>query len=79
MVSPDGIGELLRTIRERADRTREQQAKRMTAARLVCTVENLKRWETEKRLPTPVWRSAIRTVYGLTDEQQGRTARRLRC
>lgn len=41
MVSPDGIGELLRTIRERADRTREQQAKCMTAAGLVCTVENL--------------------------------------
>ncbi|MFF3726960.1 hypothetical protein ACFYYM_31865 [Streptomyces erythrochromogenes] len=69
MVSPDGVGELLRTIRKRADRTREQQAKRMTDAGLVCTVENLKRWETEKRLPTPVWRSAIRTVYGLTDEQ----------
>lgn len=69
MVSPDGIGELLRTIRERADRTREQQAKRMTAAGLVCTVENLKRWETERRLPTPVWRSAIRAVYGLSDEQ----------
>ncbi|MFE3074391.1 transcriptional regulator [Streptomyces sp. NPDC059247] len=69
MVSPDGIGELLRSIRERADRSREQQAKRMTAAGLVCTVENLKRWETEKRLPTPVWRTAIRAVYGLTDEQ----------
>ncbi|MFG2395477.1 hypothetical protein ACGFYF_42615 [Streptomyces lavendulae] len=69
MVSPDGIGELLRSIRERADRSREQQARRMTAAGLVCTVENLKRWETEKRLPTPVWRSAIRTVYDLTDKQ----------
>lgn len=69
MVSPDGIGKLLLSIRKRADRTREQQAKLMTDAGLVCTVENLKRWETEKRLPTPVWRSAIRTVYGLTDEQ----------
>ncbi|MET8747714.1 transcriptional regulator [Streptomyces sp. NPDC004728] len=69
MVSPDGIGELLRTIRERAERTREQQAKLMTDAGLMCTVENIKRWETERRLPTPVWRPAIRAVYGLTDEQ----------
>ncbi|MGW4689673.1 hypothetical protein ACWEPM_32940 [Streptomyces sp. NPDC004244] len=68
-MSPEGIGELLRTVREQADRTREQQAKRMTAVGLVCTVENLKRWETEKRLPTPVWRPAIRAVYDLTDEQ----------
>jgi hypothetical protein len=69
MVSPDGIGNLLRTIREQADRTREQQAKLLTAAGPWCGVENVKRWERERRLPTPVWRPAICTVYGLTQEQ----------
>ncbi|MFF5490309.1 hypothetical protein [Streptomyces virginiae] len=53
MVSPDGIGELLRSIRKRADRTREQQAKLLTAAGPWCGVENLKRWESERRLPSP--------------------------
>ncbi|MFG2406852.1 transcriptional regulator [Streptomyces brevispora] len=28
--------------------------------------DNLKRWETEKRLPTPIWHEAIARAYGLT-------------
>ncbi|KKZ72148.1 transcriptional regulator [Streptomyces showdoensis] len=37
----------------------------MTAAGEPCDPENLKRWETERRLPTAVWHDAIAAVYGL--------------
>jgi len=69
MMCPHGIGVLLRTIRETAGRTRDEQAQHMTAAGEWCDPENIKRWETEKRLPTPVWHPAIATVYGLTTER----------
>ncbi|MFG2564717.1 transcriptional regulator [Streptomyces sp. NPDC048567] len=69
MVTPDGIGQLLRAERERAGRSRTEQARRLTAAGRHCTEENVKRWELETRLPTPVWYPAIVSVYGLGEEQ----------
>ncbi|WP_406501550.1 helix-turn-helix domain-containing protein [Streptomyces sp. NBC_01590] len=68
MMSPDGIGVLLRTIRERAGRTRQEQALLMEDAQggRWFDPDNLKRWESEKRLPTPVWHDTIARAYGLT-------------
>ncbi|MGW6414858.1 transcriptional regulator [Streptomyces sp. NPDC055055] len=55
-------------MRERAGRTREQQARLMETAQggRWFDPENLKRWETEKRLPTAVWHELIAAAYGLT-------------
>ncbi|MFF8789182.1 twin-arginine translocation signal domain-containing protein [Streptomyces sp. NPDC015125] len=69
MVTPDGIGQLLRDVRERDGRSRIEQAERLTAAGRHCTEENVKRWELETRLPTPVWYPAIVSVYELGEEQ----------
>ncbi|GEB57420.1 transcriptional regulator [Streptomyces gardneri] len=68
MMCPDGIGALLRSVREDAGRTREQQARLMEEAQggRWFDPENLKRWETEKRLPVAVWHEPIATAYGLT-------------
>ncbi|MEV7676442.1 twin-arginine translocation signal domain-containing protein [Streptomyces sp. NPDC088752] len=68
-VTPDGIGRLLREVREKAGRSRIEQAALLTAAGRHCTEENVKRWEKEQRLPTPVWHRAIVSVYGLGEEQ----------
>ncbi|URM92737.1 helix-turn-helix domain-containing protein [Streptomyces sp. MRC013] len=67
-MTPDGIGVLLRGVRERAGRTREEQAQRMEEARggRFFDPENLKRWETGRRLPTPVFHEAIARAYGVT-------------
>ncbi|WP_241847735.1 transcriptional regulator [Streptomyces sp. CB02009] len=67
MMCPDGIGALLRSVRERAGRTREQQARLMESAQggRWFDPENLKRWETEKRLPVAVWHEPIATAYRL--------------
>ncbi|MEV7417702.1 transcriptional regulator [Streptomyces sp. NPDC089919] len=70
MVAPDGIGVLLRTIREGADRTREQQGRLIGQAHGRPFDEaNLKRWETEKRFPVPHWHPTIAAVYEITVEQ----------
>ncbi|MBU7598944.1 transcriptional regulator [Streptomyces sp. P38-E01] len=69
MVTPDGVGQLLRTIREKAGRSRIEQAERLAAAGRHCTEENVKRWELEMRLPSPVWYPAISSVYELGEEQ----------
>ncbi|MEW1700338.1 helix-turn-helix domain-containing protein [Streptomyces sp. NPDC091278] len=69
MVTPGGIGQLLRTVRERAGRSRREQAARLTAVGRHCPEENVKRWEQEMRLPSPVWYPAIVSVYGLGEEQ----------
>ncbi|MFF1834172.1 transcriptional regulator [Streptomyces sp. NPDC058231] len=68
MLSRDGIGALLRGIREQAGRTRQEQALLMEDALGGgwFDPENLKRWESERRLPTPVWHDPIARVYGLT-------------
>ncbi|MFD3997156.1 transcriptional regulator [Streptomyces sp. NPDC058583] len=69
MVTPDGIGALLRGLREGARRSRLEQAALLTAAGRECDAENVKRWEREMRLPTPMWYAAIVSVYGLREEQ----------
>ncbi|MFF9502429.1 helix-turn-helix domain-containing protein [Streptomyces sp. NPDC014656] len=64
---PYGIGALLRTIREAAGLTREEQARRMEAALggRCFDPENLKRWETERRLPAAFWHETIADAYGI--------------
>ncbi|MER7952394.1 transcriptional regulator [Streptomyces sp. NPDC096079] len=68
MMCPDGIGALLRSVREEAGRTREQQARLVEAAQggRWFDPENLKRWETERRLPVAIWHEQIAAAYGLT-------------
>ncbi|WP_285574073.1 transcriptional regulator [Streptomyces sp. RTGN2] len=68
MMSPDGIGILLRSIREGASRTRQEQAALIEEAQdgRWFDPDNLKRWESERRLPTPVWHDTIARAYGLT-------------
>lgn len=70
MMCSDGIGALLRRLRQDAGRTREDQARLMEAAQggRWFDPENLKRWETEKRLPVQVWHETIADAYGLTVE-----------
>ncbi|MFI8515411.1 helix-turn-helix domain-containing protein [Streptomyces sp. NPDC085460] len=65
---PYGIGALLRTLREDAGLTREEQALRMEAAQCgrFFDPENLKRWETERRLPASFWHETIASAYGIT-------------
>lgn len=70
MMSPDGIGQLLRAVREAAGRTREEQAQLMQAALgKPFDAANIKRWETEKRLPIPEWFSVIHTAYGIAEQE----------
>ncbi|MFF4647749.1 transcriptional regulator [Streptomyces sp. NPDC001389] len=69
MMSPDGIGVLLRRVREGEGRTREEQAQRVTSAGALCDVENIKRWETERRLPIPMWHPALAAANGLTVQE----------
>lgn len=70
MMTPDGIGVLLRGRRERAGRTREEQADLLSAAQggRWFDPENLKRWETEKRLPVSASHKVIAQAYGLSAE-----------
>ncbi|GAA3303465.1 hypothetical protein GCM10020295_52140 [Streptomyces cinereospinus] len=70
MMSPDGIGHLLRGLREQAGRTRRDQAGHLerTSGRFV-DPENIKRWETEKRLPIPDWHDVIAEGYGVPVEE----------
>ncbi|MFH9348175.1 transcriptional regulator [Kitasatospora sp. NPDC017646] len=67
MMAPDGIGVLLRERREAAGRSRDEQAlfleQFQDGERF--DPENLKRWETEKRLPTPRWHPLLADGYGL--------------
>lgn len=71
MMNPDGIGALLRDTREEAGRTREEQAQVVEAAQggRWFDPENLKRWETEKRLPVPAWHETIADAFGLPVEE----------
>lgn len=70
MMSPDGIGHLLRGLRDQAGRIRCDQAEHLerVTGRYV-DPENIKRWETEKRLPIPDWHEAIARGYGLPVEE----------
>lgn len=68
MVAPDGIGVLLRSIREDACRTRDEQAQIVQQAQngRWFDWENIKRWELEKRLPVPDWHETIARAYGVS-------------
>ncbi|MFE0654007.1 hypothetical protein ACFVZH_36175 [Streptomyces sp. NPDC059534] len=68
MMCPNGIGALLRSVREDAGRAREQQARLVEKAQggRWFDPENLKRWETERRLPVAIWHEPIATACGLT-------------
>ncbi|MFD9453457.1 helix-turn-helix domain-containing protein [Streptomyces sp. NPDC059985] len=67
MMCPDGIAVLLRARREAAGRTREAQGKQIgDALGAVFDLENIKRWETGRRIPTPVWYPAISAAYGIS-------------
>lgn len=67
MMAPDGIGALLRELRESAGLTREEQARVLQEAQggRWFDPENLKRWETERRLPIPAWHDLLAKGYGL--------------
>ncbi|WP_197085248.1 helix-turn-helix domain-containing protein [Saccharothrix sp. ST-888] len=74
MMAPDGIGAVLRRIRETAELTREEQALLLQDAQggTWFDPENLKRWETERRLPTPRWHQLLADGYGLSVEEVAR-------
>ncbi|MFD4021934.1 helix-turn-helix domain-containing protein [Streptomyces sp. NPDC058576] len=74
MMEPEGIGALLRGSREAAGLTREEQASVLQAAQggKWFDPENLKRWETERRLPTPMWHALLAECYGRSTEEIGR-------
>lgn len=66
-LAPNGVGMLIRCAREAAGRTREQQAHLLTVGHggRIFDPDNLKRWETEKRLPSASSQVLISQVYGL--------------
>ncbi|RGD63286.1 hypothetical protein DR950_31985 [Kitasatospora xanthocidica] len=70
-MAPDGIGVLLRERREATGRSREEQA--LFLVRLQdgepFDAGNLKRWEKEKRLPTPRWYQLLAEGYELTVQE----------
>lgn len=57
MMAGDGIGALLRRLREEAGLTREEQAGLIEEAQggRYFDPQNLKRWERESRLPERYW------------------------
>ncbi|WNI16352.1 transcriptional regulator [Actinacidiphila sp. ITFR-21] len=67
MMAPDGIGAMLRAMRESAGRTREEQALVLEEAQggRWFDPENLKRWETERRLPIPARHELLARGYGV--------------
>ncbi|MFF7192849.1 hypothetical protein ACFZAM_03960 [Streptomyces sp. NPDC008079] len=71
MMAPDGIGAMLRTARESAGRTREEQALVLQEAQggRWFDRENLKRWEAERRLPVPACHPLLAEAYGLPVEK----------
>jgi hypothetical protein len=77
MMAPDGIGAMLRAARESAGRTREEQALVLQDAQdgRWFDPENLKRWETERRLPIPAWHALLAEVYGMPVEEIAKAVR----
>ncbi|WP_405583482.1 transcriptional regulator [Streptomyces sp. NBC_01190] len=77
MMAPDGIGAVLRAMRESAGRTREDQALLLQEAQggRWFDPENLKRWETERRLPIPAWHTVLAQAYGLPVEEIARAVK----
>lgn len=65
-MAPDGIGNLLRSSRERANLTREEVVLRMAEVLGEdFDPDNLKRWELEIRLPTKRYHRSIEEVLGI--------------
>ncbi|MFJ2111251.1 MULTISPECIES: hypothetical protein [unclassified Streptomyces] len=62
---------MLREIREEANLTREEQAQILAKIQgnQWFDPENLKRWETERRLPTPRWHQLLADGYGRSMEE----------
>ncbi|MFD7897672.1 transcriptional regulator [Streptomyces sp. NPDC059743] len=62
---------MLRGLREAADLTREEQAQVLQKAQggKWFDPENLKRWETERRLPIPRWHQLLANGYGRPVEE----------
>lgn len=66
MMNPEGIGPLLRALRDRSGLTRAQAAQAITEYMgEECSAVNPKNWETERRMPTPHYHGAIAEVYGI--------------
>ena len=76
-MAPDGIGAVLRAARESAGRTREEQAHVLQEAQdgRWFDPENLKRWETERRLPIPAWHALLARAYGMPVEEIAQAVR----
>ena len=66
MMNPDGIAPLLRHLRAQSGRYQRDIAEEI-AAKMgeEVSVQNVKRWEEGRRVPTPRYRDAIATVYGV--------------
>ncbi|MGW1989468.1 helix-turn-helix domain-containing protein [Embleya sp. NPDC001921] len=73
-MAPGGIGVLLRNCRESAGFTREEQALLLEKAQggAWFDPENLKRWETERRLPTARWHPLLADGYGRSEDEIAR-------
>jgi transcriptional regulator with XRE-family HTH domain len=74
MMAGDGIGALLRRLREEAGLTREEQAGLIEEAQggRYFDPQNLKRWERESRLPERYWHPVLSSAYGLPAEEIAR-------
>lgn len=66
MMSPDGIAPLLQHLRAQSGRRHKDVAEEISAFMgEECEIQNPKRWESGRRLPTPRYRDAIAHVYGV--------------
>lgn len=64
----DSIGELLRTLREDTGRSQTDQAAVLSElSGQAITRNEISRWETEKRLPTPFWQQHIAASFGIVE------------
>ncbi|MEV0681924.1 helix-turn-helix transcriptional regulator [Actinosynnema sp. NPDC050436] len=66
MREPTSIGDLLRRLRAGAGRSQSEQADVLSerAGRAV-TRNEVSRWETEKRMPTPYWQQHCADSFGI--------------
>ncbi|HWD06725.1 MAG TPA: helix-turn-helix transcriptional regulator [Amycolatopsis sp.] len=64
-----GVGALLRTERKRAGRSQADQADALSAmAGRPVTRNEVSRWESERRLPTPFWQRHIAASFGIGEQ-----------
>lgn len=68
-MSEQAIGPLLRALREHAGRSQSEQAAVLsTIAHRVVTRNEVSRWESERRLPTPWWQQHYAATFGVPVE-----------